>query len=305
MATQLKEEGLSAIAWEDIWSSYLHKESERSIIAKRFQHRINLCQVWGIEPGWQILDIGCGQGESSLVLASFTGPSGLVTGIDTAPPGYGGPYTLVEAQAFIAASPLGSRIRFHSIDAPKLLASTTPPPPRFDCAILCHSLWYFADEATISNLFGHLARARVGRVCLAEYTGRADTPDQLAHALAAEAQMLLVKSRTPRERIQDWNVRVSLFPADFIRIATSQGWKVQRSGTMKAPDGLIDGHREARMVQSEVFRKNVKAECLDPQVEAELLSLSDRVRGACDELAERGAQVRCMDTFWAVLTLDG
>jgi hypothetical protein len=115
------------------------------------------------------------------------------------------------------------------------LASTTPPPPRFDYAVLCHSLWYFADGATISNLFEHLAQARIGRVCLAEYAGHAETPDQLAHALAGAAQMLLVTSRTPRHRIQDWNVRVSLFPADFIRIAASRGWKVQRSGIMKAP----------------------------------------------------------------------
>jgi hypothetical protein len=210
----------------------------------------------------------------------------------------------MEAQAFVAASPLGPRIRFYSIDTPTLLASNNPSPPRFDYAVLCHSLWYFADEATVSNLFEHLARARVGRVCLAEYTGRADTPDQLAHALAAAAQMLLVTSRKPRHRVQDWNVRVSLFPADLIRIAESQGWKIQRTGAMKAPDGLVDGHREARMAQSDLFREAARAECLEPHVEAELLSLSERVRGACKELADRGAQVRCMDIFWAVLTLD-
>jgi hypothetical protein len=33
------------------------------------------------------------------------------------------------------------------------------------------------------------------------------------------------------------------------------------------------------MVQSDVFRKAVRAECLEPGVEAELLSLSERVRG--------------------------
>ncbi|KAG7287010.1 hypothetical protein NEMBOFW57_006510 [Staphylotrichum longicolle] len=95
-------------------------------------------------------------------------------------------------------------------------------------------------------------------------------------------QMLLVT-------IQDWNVRVSLFPANFIRIAASQGGKVHGSGTMKALEGLIDGHREARMVQSDVFRKGVRAECLDPEDNAELLSLSETVRGACDELAKGGA----------------
>jgi hypothetical protein len=59
------------------------------------------------------------------------------------------------------------------------------------------------------------------------------------------------------------------------------------------------------MVQSDVFRKAVRAECLEPGVEAELLSLSERVRGACEELAQGGARVRCMDIFRVVLTLDG
>jgi SAM-dependent methyltransferase len=230
METELEHEAPSAIDWGEFLTCYLYKESERSVVVQRFQHRINLCRAWGIAPGSQILDIGCGQGISALVLASLSAPSGLVTAIDTAPAGYGGPYTLVDAQAFIAASTLGPRIRFHAIDAPTLLASTTPPPPRFDYAVLCHSLWYFADGATISNLFEHLAQARIGRVCLAEYAGTPRRPTS-----SRTAQMLLVASRTPRHRIQDWNVRVSLFPADFIRIASSRGWKVQRSGIMKAP----------------------------------------------------------------------
>lgn len=290
---------------DELLVSYLHKESDKDNVALRFQHRINLCRVWDIQSNSQILDIGCGQGEASLTLALLNGPCATggpaVTGIDTAPAGYGGPFTLIEAQAYISKSPLGQRIRFLATGAPTLLQQTQTT---FDAAVLCHSLWYFPDAETVSNLFAELARARVRSVCLAEYTSIASTPDQLPHELAATAQSLLFRSRKPKQRIQDWNVRTELTPADYLRIAGTKGWKVQRSGVMAAPEGMIDGHREAYMVQSDRFREYVKEEGMGLAVQTEVLKISDKIRKLHDDLVARGEQVRCMDTFWAVLVLD-
>jgi SAM-dependent methyltransferase len=292
--------------------SYLHRESDRDNVALRFQHRINLCRAWNIPCKSHILDIGCGQGEASLALALLNGPSPTggpaITAIDTAPPGYGGPFTLIEAQAYISKSTLGQRIGFLATDAPTLLRERqnigTSPVRTFDAAVLCHSLWYFPNSETVSNLFAELARARVKTVCLAEYTGVASTPDQLPHELAATAQSLLFRSRKPKHRIQDWNVRTELTPADYLQIASTRGWRVQRSGVMAAPEGMIDGHREAFMVQSDRFREYVKEEGVEPVVQAEVLKISDTVRELHDDLVARGEKVRCMDTFWAVLVLD-
>ncbi|KAK3900028.1 S-adenosyl-L-methionine-dependent methyltransferase [Staphylotrichum tortipilum] len=291
-------------SWQDdLLPCYLHKPSERPIVAERFLHRLNLCEAWSIPPGSHILDIGCGQGESALVLASQTGPAGHVTGIDTAPPGYGGPYTLLQAQAHIAASPLGSRITFLATDAPSLLAAS--PQPRFGCAILCHSLWYFPSAQTISSLFSRLAEARITRLCLAEYTGVARTPEQEAHALAAAAEALLIASRRPRERIQDWNVRTALSPGEILQLAGESGWRVEREGVLEAPEGLVDGWREAGVVRSRVFEEAVKEEGLEGGVEERLLGMARRVGGLCEEVERGEGKVRCMDVFWAVLTLEG
>ncbi|MFG1934251.1 methyltransferase domain-containing protein [Mycobacterium sp. NPDC048908] len=36
----------------------------------------------GIEPGMRVLDIGCGPGDVSMLIAEFVGPTGNVGGID-------------------------------------------------------------------------------------------------------------------------------------------------------------------------------------------------------------------------------
>jgi tRNA A58 N-methylase Trm61 len=36
----------------------------------------------GIERGMRVLDLGCGSGDASLLIAKMVGPSGLVVGVD-------------------------------------------------------------------------------------------------------------------------------------------------------------------------------------------------------------------------------
>lgn len=74
-------------------------------------HRLNILGKL-IVPGTKILEIGCGQGDCTTVLASLIG-SGHSDAIDPAPHDYGSPKTLGEAQARILASDIGSRISFH------------------------------------------------------------------------------------------------------------------------------------------------------------------------------------------------
>lgn len=70
--------------------SYLHNPSCRdSIVVPQFQHRLSLASHWHILPGSQVLELGCGQGETTLVLAHLVGPTGGVIAVDPAPPDYG------------------------------------------------------------------------------------------------------------------------------------------------------------------------------------------------------------------------
>jgi ubiquinone/menaquinone biosynthesis C-methylase UbiE len=53
------------------------------------EHRINLVLKWGVAEGDHVLELGCGQGDCTAVLATAVGEKGTVTAIDPAPPEYG------------------------------------------------------------------------------------------------------------------------------------------------------------------------------------------------------------------------
>ena len=53
------------------------------------QHRLNLVKFWGITPGSRVLEIGCGQGDCTTMLADAVGPDGHVDAVDPGPPDYG------------------------------------------------------------------------------------------------------------------------------------------------------------------------------------------------------------------------
>ena len=48
--------------------------------------RKRIVDIWGIQRGAQVLEIGCGQGDLTAVLAHAVGPEGHVTACDLAAP---------------------------------------------------------------------------------------------------------------------------------------------------------------------------------------------------------------------------
>jgi ubiquinone/menaquinone biosynthesis C-methylase UbiE len=55
----------------------------------QLQHRLDILQKWVLMPGSKVLEIGCGQGDCTLVLADLVGEHGHITAIDPAPLDYG------------------------------------------------------------------------------------------------------------------------------------------------------------------------------------------------------------------------
>ncbi|PYH65818.1 class I SAM-dependent methyltransferase [Aspergillus vadensis CBS 113365] len=261
-----------------------------------------LTQAWDIEQGSRVLDIGCGQGESSLVLALINGSHGHITAIDTAPPNYGGPYTVEQSQKYIQASTLGQGIQFLRTDTASLLSQPTSTD-QFDAAVLCHSLWYFPDRASIAQVFQILANAKVRYLCLAEYGFRASRPAQVPHILAARAQAQyhsLRKSAATGSR--EPNVRSALTPEELLDVAHETGWREKRSGYIQPDSQLWDGHWEVEFVSSPLFRQWIQEEGLSN--DAAMNSAIQELEQSMQELGVKGStRWETMDVFWAVLEL--
>ena len=59
------------------------------IVVPQIQHRIDLITRWGINAGENVLEIGCGQGDTTITLAAAVGQDGHVTAVDPASLDYG------------------------------------------------------------------------------------------------------------------------------------------------------------------------------------------------------------------------
>ncbi|KAK1774686.1 hypothetical protein QBC45DRAFT_337053 [Copromyces sp. CBS 386.78] len=200
-----------------ILSYFPHDPSLESLVfIPRFRQRLSILSQWSIPPGSRVLDIGCGQGDSSLALALELGPTCHVTGIDTAPPDYGTPMTISHSQEKILQSSLGNRLAFHNeVDAATFFnlklqgqgggsagADEGGARFNFDAATACHSLFYFPSHSSVASLFHELATtAGIKKVYVAEYDPSSFSPSssssfamtwtpQTPHVLAAKAQAL-------------------------------------------------------------------------------------------------------------------
>jgi ubiquinone/menaquinone biosynthesis C-methylase UbiE len=61
----------------------------RAIQIVQTAYRLRLLRNWSIGLGTRVLEIGCGQGDMTAVLAAAVGPAGRVTAVDIASPDYG------------------------------------------------------------------------------------------------------------------------------------------------------------------------------------------------------------------------
>ncbi|KAF9878554.1 putative SAM dependent methyltransferase [Colletotrichum karsti] len=287
---------------------HLHK-----VIIPQLTHRLRLTSLWSIAPSSRVLDIGCGQGDSALVLAHAVGgggggpptgpgPAGHVTALDPAPGDYGSPFTLAQAQSHILSSEYGSRITFHQADGPSYLASH--PAEEFDAATLCHSLWYFPSREAVAGLFKALhSSGRVKRLCFAEYSLKASSPAQVPHELAVEAQKRFHALREDRGfTLEQSNVRGALSPEELIRVAEGEGWKLFDKGTVDTP-GMLDGQWEVGAVLDPAWKEEVLGEKLGKEAEEELLGYVDRIEKAVEEVKAKGEGIATMDATWVVMQL--
>ncbi|TYS62173.1 class I SAM-dependent methyltransferase [Bacillus infantis] len=145
----------------------------------QLQHRLDLAAAFQIKEGMRVLEVGCGQGDTTAALADAVGNDGFVVAMDVASPEYGAPFTLGEAAERIKKSSLGSRVSFH-FEAD--LEDFTGEAP-FDVAVLSHCSWYFKHPEDLLRTFTRL-RQLAKRICFAEWDLDFTRMDQRAHFCA-------------------------------------------------------------------------------------------------------------------------
>jgi SAM-dependent methyltransferase len=100
----------------------------------------------GIGPGMRVLDVGCGVGDVSLLVASLVGPEGAVLGVDSDPLALGHAWERVSAMGLTNVGFVEGDIRDLAFDEP------------FDAAVGRLVLMYLADPADTLRRIAALLR---------------------------------------------------------------------------------------------------------------------------------------------------
>jgi len=236
-----------------------------SVSLPQINHRASLLSCWTIAPGSRILEIGCGQGDTTAVLAALVGPAGRIIALDPADPSYGSPLTLGEAQGSVLASEVGGTgvVQFLRDDVEGYVASHADQ--RFDAAVWVKSLWYFASREVVLDTFKAVGSV-ASRVCVAEYSLASRNPGGTAHLLASMAQGALYAAWKQVGGDEEGflggsNLRVLLSPEQIKEVATEAGLRLVSEGVVEssAEEELQDGSWDTYMVvKDKGFLEKVK-----------------------------------------------
>jgi SAM-dependent methyltransferase len=226
---------------------------------RQTRFRVDLVRGWDVPDGARVLEIGCGQGDTTAVLADAVGAAGRVTAVDIAGPDYGAPATIGESTGRLAEGPLARRIEFRlAFDA--LDPANGFADDAFDVVVLAHCTWYFASLETLADMLRRI-RPWAPRLCLSEWELQPDGIDQCGHLLAVLIQGQIESFKT--ETIA--NVRTPYSRETLHALLRETGWAIAAETTVDASE-LEDGRWEIE-------------ECLDvSRGEAEALDLPLRAK---------------------------
>ncbi len=199
------------------------------------EFRTRIAAAWGIQPGDRILEIGCGQGDMTAVLAEVVGESGHILAVDAAEPNYGAPVTLGDSTKHLAEGPLGGRIKFRLEHD---LASASFEPDSFDAVVMAHCTWYFDSIDRLRDTFQRL-RPWAKRLLLSEWNLEPRSLDQMGHWLAVFIQGQIEAHREASQA----NVRTPYARAVLLDLLSATGWQVASQELIDA-SALDDGKWE-------------------------------------------------------------
>ena len=205
------------------------------------EHRLKIANFWNIKEGSNVLEIGCGQGDTTAVLAHLVGEAGFVHAVDIASPNYGSPITLGDSLEYIKNSHLGNRIKV-DFEMDVMSPEVDFPEGSFDAIVLSHSSWYLKNVEELQEIF-RKSKKWGKALCFAEWDSRITTVEQYPHLLAVliQAQYECFKKDSLS------NIRSLFTPEDFRHVAENAGWKLIAEEKIDSPK-LQDGTWEVEQL---------------------------------------------------------
>ncbi|KAK5999734.1 hypothetical protein QM012_005140 [Aureobasidium pullulans] len=282
-----------------IASLSLHNPNHFDVQNAQTLHRLVLLDHWKIPTGSRLLELGCGQGDCTTVLASASGEQGEVVAVDPAGSDYGSPYTLGQAQHHISQGPLGKRITWVQQSPLDYLSSLTPSDStlgskRFDAAVLAHCLWYFSSPSLILDTLRAL-KQHTKCLLLAEWSLVATHPSAQPHVLAALTQAAL-ECRKPTSTS---NVRTVLSPRRVTELALAAGWQLESEARVQPTEGLLDGQWEVYACLSPSFANEVEDAVNNERERGVVYALRDACEASLEGVQGGRQGVRAMDVWTA------
>ncbi len=257
-------------------------EKSESIQKIQLAHRLKIIDFWKIENSSHVLEVGCGQGETTVALAYTVGSDGAVCGIDIASPDYGAPETLGQARDRILQSEFGDIIQMHfNFNITK--DSLPFDESEFDSIVLSHCLWYLSSYDELIEVLTNLKRYGK-RLCIAEWNPHISLPEQVPHYQAATIQAIcemFTHSDTS-------NIKTMFFPSQIENALQESGWTIERTGSTYSPE-MQDGLWEVSTVTS-TYPQKINSDSLMPQKLKNLLLSQINV-------LEAAAEIKPMATF--------
>lgn len=257
-------------------------------------HRLQILKHSALKDGDEIIEIGCGQGDCTSVMALLY-PNSHITAIDPASLDYGSPETLGEAHQRIKSYEFGNRITFLQTTPEKHLA--TVEDGTYHVAVLCHSLWYFPDREKVQGTMEALRR-KAKRMFVAEWALESSSSEAEVHRTVALARGLC-EAHIPDS---DLNIHTTLSPNDFKNCAVAAGWSLRSEESITPSAELEDGRWEVHMLlhedgsgQSE-FLARVKENIEDEKIYHEAADMLERVKKSVATIGGK-KNVRCMDVW--------
>jgi len=254
--------------------------------------RKKVVDAWGIQPGSRILEIGCGQGDLTAVLAHACGPEGRVEAFDIAPPGYGAPVTIGESADYLLRSPLGSRIEFH-LGCDLFDGEIEFPEDAFDYVVFAHCSWYFDSRERLKSALSRI-RPWARRLCFSEWDLVPHESSQLAHTLAVVIQGQVEAFRQDSSS----NIRTPATREALEELLRDSGWDELQAATIDSA-----GLQDARWEIEECLRSTAR-HAADLGLPPRFLSILDTELGLLrGTVAAHGA--KSLNSFAILATRNG